>query len=327
MESLKGQKAVVLANVDRLAPEQTAALGAFLDAGGGILVAPGDRTDAASLGAIGWMPARLGERKGDATARATIAHPAPRTFSGPLMSPFGQGDSPPLGEADFFAYRLLSPVPGASVSARLDTGDPWVVERPWGRGRVLALATAIDAEAGTLPVNPDFVPLAHEWAFYLAGGNGRSPIVRAGEPMIFPLDPPLDPAITTLPLETPDGRPARATVVRGNDSSHARFDETTDTGVYRLKLPEPPGGFAYGTVPGDDRDSDQSPLEPAEAAKLAEGWPLEFETDPDRLTARLSAPEPGGKHELWRWLVLAALGFLCVEVYLTRMIVSSQGRH
>ena len=43
-----------------------------------------------------------------------------------------------------------------------------------------------------------------------------------------------------------------------------------------------------------------SPLDPAEAAKLAEGWPLEFEADPDRLAARLSAAEPGGKHEVWR---------------------------
>jgi VWA domain-containing protein/aerotolerance regulator-like protein len=323
--SLGGQAVVVLANVDRLTPEQMAALGAFVDSGGGLLIAPGDRTDAPSLGAIGWMPARLGDRKGDATTRRTIAHPAPRTFSGPLMPPFGQGDDPPLGEADFFAYRVLAPAPGASVSARLDTGDPWVVERPWGRGRVLMLATPIDAEAGTLPANPDFVPLTHEWALHLAGGGGRSPIVRAGEPLIFPLDPPPAPGVATLPLETPDGHPAHAAVVRGGDSVHARFDDTSDTGVYRLKLPDPPGGFVYGAVAGDGRESDMSPLEPADAAKLAEGWPLEFETDPDRLTARLSAAEPGGRHEVWRPLILAALGFLCVEVYLTRKIVRSQG--
>ena len=241
------------------------------------------------------------------------------------MSPFGQGDDPPLGEADFFAYRVLAPSSGASVSARLDTGDPWVVERPWGRGRVLLLATPIDAEAGTLPANPDFVPLTHEWALHLAGGDGRSPIVRAGEPLIFPLDPPPAPGVATLPLETPDGRPVQAPVVRGGDSVHARFDDTSDTGVYRLKLPDPPGGFVFGAVAGDGRESDMSPLEPADAAKLAEGWPLGFETDPDRLAVRLSAAEAGGRHEVWRPLILAALGFLCVEVYLTRKIVRSQG--
>ncbi len=324
--ALRGQKVVVLANVDRLTPEQTSALGAFVDSGGGLLVAPGDRTDAASLGAIGWMPARLGDRKGDATARQTIAHPAPRTFTGPLMSPFGQGDAPPLGEADFFSYRVLAPTAGAAVSARLDTGDPWLVERPRGRGRVMVMATAIDAEAGTLPANPDFVPLTHEWIFHLAGGNGRSAIVRAGEPMIIPLDPPPAPGITTLPLETPDGTLAQAKVIRSGDSAQARFDDTRDIGVYRLKLPDPPGGIIYGAVAGDGRESDLSPLEPAEAAKLAEGWPLGFETKPELLTARLSVAEAGGKHEVWRLLVLAALGFLCIELYLTRKIVRSQGR-
>ncbi|MGP0064866.1 MAG: VWA domain-containing protein [Isosphaeraceae bacterium] len=324
--SLKGQKVVVLANVDRLTPEQTAALGAFIDSGGGVLIAPGDRTDAPSLASIGWMPARLGDRKGDATARQTIAHPAPRTFSGPLMSPFGQGEVPPLVEADFFAYRILIPAPNASVSARLDTGDPWLVERAWGRGRALVLANAIDAEAGTLPANPDFVPLTHEWVFHLAGGSGRSSIVRPGEPLIFPIDPPPAPGITAMPLETPDGTLAQARVIRIGESAEARFDDTGDAGAYRLKLPDPPGGIMYGSVAGDARESDMSPLEPAEAAKLAEGWPLAFETNPDRLAARLSDAEPGGRHEVWRLLVLAALGFLCVELYLTRKIVRGQGQ-
>ena len=94
------------------------------------------------------------------------------------MSPFGLGDNPPLAEADFFAYRMLAPLPGASVSARLDTGDPWIIERNSGRGRVLVLATPVDAEAGTLPANPDFVPWTHEWVFHLAGDRGGSPSSR-----------------------------------------------------------------------------------------------------------------------------------------------------
>jgi hypothetical protein len=325
-EALKRQRVAVLANVDRLTSDQIAALNTFVEAGGGLLIAPGDRTDAPSLNAIGWMPVRLGDRKGDANHRATIAHPAPRTFAGPLMAPFGQGDDPPLAEADFFAYRLLTPVSGASVSARLDTGDPWLVERPWGRGRVLVLATPIDAEAGTLPANPDFVPLTHEWVFHLAGRGGQSPIVRAGEPLVFPLDPPPAPGVDALPLEMPDGSSARATVLRSGNSAHARFDDTRQAGVYRLTLPDPPGALAYAAVTGDGRESDLSPLDPAEAARLAQGWPFEFENNPDRLAARLSAAEPGGKHEVWRLLVLTALAFLCLEVYLTRRIVRGQGR-
>ena len=324
VEALKNQIVCVLANVDRLEPEQVAALGAFLEAGGGLLIAPGDRTDASFFNNLGGMPALLGDVKGSPTDRKAIAHPAPRTFSGPLMVPFAQGDAPPLAEADFFAYRVLTPASGASVSARLDTGDPWVVERPQGRGRVLLLAAPIDAGAGTLPVNPDYVPLTHEWVFHLAGSR-ESSTVRPGEPLVFKLVPPPDARVTSLPLETPSGASTRAPLVRGAGAAQARFDDTSEAGIYRLTLPDPPGGFAYASVASDGRESDPAPLEPAEAAKLAEGWPLTFEPDPDRLNARLFAAERGGRQELWRLLVLAALGGLCLEVYLTRRLVRSQG--
>jgi hypothetical protein len=256
--ALRGAGVVVLAGVDRLAPEQTAAVGRFLEEGGGLLIAPGDRTDTAFFNNLGWMPARLGARKGDPRARRAVAHPAPATFSGPVLAPFGQGDAPPLAEADLFAYHVLSPVAGAgaSVLARLDTGDPWAVERPQGRGRVLVLAAGLDARSGTLPVNPDFVPLAHEWVFHLASA--------------------------------------------------------------------PRGGDEDAPDPDRDRESDPAPLEPAEAARLSEGWPLTFETDPVRLESRLFAAERGGRQELWRGLVLAALAGLCLEIYLTRHLLRSQ---
>jgi hypothetical protein len=257
--ALRGQSVVVLAGVDRLAPAETAALGRFLDAGGGVLIAPGDRADATFYNGLGWLPGKLGVLKGDPTARQPVGHPAPATFSGTVLSPFAEGDAPPLAEADCFAYHVLAPVPGASVTGRFDTGDPWAVERSQGRGRVLLLAAALDARAGTLPVNPDFVPLTHEWIFHLAA----APVANAA------LDP---------------------------EQQHDR-----------------------------QRESDLSPLEPAEAARLAEGWPLAFEANPARLDTRLFAAERGGRRELWRGLVLAALAGLCVEVYLTRRLIRSQG--
>jgi hypothetical protein len=261
--ALQGKSVVVLANVARLAPEQTAALGRFLDAGGGLLIACGDRTDTAFSNGLGWMPARLGALKGDPAARQAVAHPAPATFSGPVLARFAEGNAPPLAEADLFAYRVVSPVPDASVSARLDNGDPWAVERPQGRGRVLLLTAGLDAASGTLPVNPDFVPLAHEWVFHLAS----APVAATGDEQ---------------------------------EREHQGERER-------------------------EREADPAPLEAAEAVRLAEGWPLTFETDPARLDTRFFAAERGGRREVWRGLVLAALAGLCLEIYLTRRLVRSQG--
>lgn len=322
--SLRGQSVLVLANVERLDLDQAAAVSRFLEGGGGVLVAPGDRTDPVYWNTLAWMPATLGDRTGDYAARKAVAHPAPATFAGPVMPPFGQGDAPPLAEADLFAYRRLEPAAGASVSARLDTGEPWAVEKGQGRGRVLLLAGPLDAEGGTLPVNPDFVPLVHEWAFHLAGGS-EARAVRPGEPLVFDLDPATDAGVTSLAVLTPGAERGKAVVVRASGLARARYENTAEPGVYRLLLPDPPGGVSYAVVQGDDREGDASPLEPAEATKLAEGWPLHFETDPARLTSNMAAATSGGRRELWRALILATLGGLCVEIYLTRRLVRGQG--
>jgi hypothetical protein len=69
-----------------------------------------------------------------------------------------------------------------------------------------------------------------------------------------------------------------------------------------------------------------APLDPAEAARLAEGWPLTFEPDPALLAAHLlDVDTPASRREVWRGLVLLALGGLCAELYLTRKLVRGQG--
>jgi hypothetical protein len=256
--ALLKQNVVILAGVDRLTPAAAAALRHFVDSGGGVLIALGDRADAAFFNSLDWMPARLGALVGDAAARQPVVHPRPATFSGPALSPFAEGDAPPLAEADCFTYHVLHPAEGSTVTARFDNGHPWAVERRQGRGQVLLLATALDAASGTLPVNPDFVPLAHEWVFHLA-----------------------------------------AAPVAGADDSKRALEQ--------------------------QRESDPAPLEPADTSRLSEGWPLAFEADEARLDARVFAAERGGRRELWRGLVLVALAGLCLEVYLTRRLVRSQG--
>lgn len=327
-EDLKGMRVVVLANVEKLGPELAAALGAFVEGGGGLLVAPGDRLDAGAFNervGRGWLPARLGPLKGDPAKRAAVAHPAPRTFDGPALGPLGKGDAPALGEADLFAYRVLEPEPGASVVARLDTGDPWIVERASGKGRVAVLASAVDAEAGTLPVNPDFVPWAHELIAHLAAGAEGPRSTRPGEPLEFPLDPPPPLEAQALPLTTPSGRAAEAPIDRRSGTAKARYAETGEAGIYRLTLPTEPPTFAYAAVVGDLQDADPAPLDAAEVKALEQGWPLTFDADPARLASRVLKVDRARRNEVWRALILAALGGLCLEVWLTRRMARRRG--
>ncbi len=326
--SLRGKRVVVLANVDRLAPEFASALGPFVEAGGGLLIAPGDRLDAEAWNAHlgrdgkGWLPARLGPLRGDPAGQVAIAHPAPATFDGPALGPLGKGESPPLGQADLFRYRVLEPARGASILARLDSGDPWIVERPYGRGRVALLAGPVDAEGGTLPVNPDFVPWSHELIAHLtSGAEGPRPI-QPGEPLTFDLDPAPPPAVATLPLTTPDGATLNLPILRDGPDARVRTTDTAEPGIYRLTLSNPPGGHAYAAVLADGREADPAPLDPAEAEALARDWPLTFDPDPAHLLETLLARDAARRAEVWQPLILLALAGLCLEVWITRRMAA-----
>ena len=159
--ALQGQSVVVLANVERLdaGPGGGRRRGSST-AGGGVLVAPGDRADPAAYArpALDAREARrpdgrLRRAEGRGAPRAGDVHragPAPvraratrRRWPGPTSSPTAGSN----------------PRPGASVSARLDTGDPWAVERAAaGKGRVLLLAGAARRRGGDPAGQPRLRP-------------------------------------------------------------------------------------------------------------------------------------------------------------------------
>ena len=112
---------------------------------------------------------------------------------------------------------------------------------------------------------------------------------------------------------------------RGGQGPRRADDDASEPGIYRIALPGPSGGTAYASVAADARESEPDALDPAEAKRLSEGWPLTFETDPNRLNSRLLASSGGGPRPLWRGLVLAALAGLCFEVFLTRKLVKDRG--
>ncbi|WZO98410.1 VWA domain-containing protein [Isosphaeraceae bacterium EP7] len=323
--SLDGQSLVILAGVDRLPDEFSGPLARFVGQGGGLLVIPGSRAEVPGwvdqLGPRGsdLLPALPGDLKGEVGRREAVAHPAPSSFSGPVMAPLAAGDAPALGLADLYSYRVLRPLPGSTVAARLDNGDPWIVERPRGRGRVALLAGPLDANSGTLPINADFVPLVHEWAGRLGGPDATHRPVRPGEPLAFDLDPPPAADVAAPTITDPDGVRHPASIDRSAGRAVARLRQADIPGVYRLDPAGPRGRAAYATVAADPREPDPARLTPADAARLALGWPLELDSSPARLAGRLLAPRAATDREAWRPLLLLALGGLALEAWMSRL--------
>jgi hypothetical protein len=324
--TLRGARVAVLADVERLSQDQEAAVMELLAQGGGILIAPGNRTDLSAYGseaadaARSWLPAQADDASSGA-GTATL-HPAPASFSGSWMAPFAEGSAPPLARARFTRSLRLKPAVGSSVLARFDSGDAWIVERGAGRGRVLLLAAPLDAEAGTLPVNPDFVPWLHTLIFRLADPAETSAPLQAGKPIRLEISSEVPASITSAGVRTPDGQKASSLITHSAGQVQLLFDQTDEPGVYSVERPLADGSASttYVLVEQDPGESDAARLETAEAAQLSEGWPLEFLAGPEELVERVLSGAPGGPKPAWRWLVLLALCGLCVEVLATRAI-------
>jgi Mg-chelatase subunit ChlD len=311
---------VIFANVPRITADQSSAVERFLSEGGGVLVAPGDQTEPEQWNRVayrnghGWLPARLMHVLGSESAieaaprprTAGFEHPAVRIFRDPL--PGG------LQTAYFPRYWKLEPdavLPDSATVGRLTNGDPFLVEKPVGRGHAMIAAVPLGNSWRTnLIALPDFVRLAHELAYYLAT-VGSAANLAPGDPIVF--RPPVDEPPGPVALMAPDNRsrvlPAAAWPVR--------FAATHEPGDYKLTTPR--GRTQFFAVQQDPRESDLTPWKDTDQPK---GWSgaLEYTASLDELHERRGrGPAP---HDFAGLLFFFVLAFLATELWYTRKLVA-----
>ncbi|HUQ84534.1 MAG TPA: BatA domain-containing protein, partial [Gemmatimonadaceae bacterium] len=161
----------------------------YVENGGGLLVALGDRTaprDRPSY-ATELLPATtdaLVDRsadRGGTLGYIDRSHPIFELFSAPRSGDF----STPR----FFRYRNVTPAPGDEQLARFDDGHIALLERKVGRGRVLVFTSSFDGIWNDLPLQPVFLPVAHQLAKYAAAYADERPWSIVGQvanlPSIF----------------------------------------------------------------------------------------------------------------------------------------------
>ena len=175
---------VVLADVAMLPDRIADRIADVVAGGGGLPIAPGAHARAEFYN--GWT--RQGEtvlplplfqlatapvidaRTSDSRTpgQAPIAY-APETFTGEALRNLRTGSD--LGQvvADRWWRLDENSLSGAAVvEGRLTNGDPALVSRALGRGRVLLSALPLDASLSRLPSRSHFVPFVHELAYYLS---------------------------------------------------------------------------------------------------------------------------------------------------------------
>jgi hypothetical protein len=314
---------LVLSNLAALTPEQNAAVERFLADGGGVLAAFGDRADAAALnrsayrGGRGWLPARLVEVVG--TDGDPTAGPRPRStaFEHAAVRVFRDELTGGLHTAYFPRHWKLEPdpaLPRGEILGTLTTGDPFLIGKTVGAGRVIAAAVPLDNGWRTnLTGLPDFVRLAHELAYYLAAGLESTANVAPGEPIVFrPRDDEPAAAVTVLP---PDGV-AKVVPVR---EWPAVFDSTRDPGPYKLTTGR--GQVRFYAVRHDPREADLTPADAGDRMRVAQSFgPLDYVATPEDLLQRRGRGP--ATSEFGGMLLFGVLALLAAELWYTRKLAN-----
>ncbi len=307
---------VVLANVTAVSREAAAALEGFARAGGGVVIFPGDRVAAASwnrdLG--GLLPAALGERR-TATGDPLGVRVAARREVGQRHAALGSLSSADLAGVGVRSWLALDVADrDATVVLAMETGEPFLVERRSGRGRVMLLATACDDDWSNLPTRPAYLPMMQQTLLHASTGAAAAQTLRPGEPIVLEL--PLEEAGRAAVVRLPDGQVVEGVTARGLEGALLEYRDTWLPGLYTVRIADE--SPAYFAVNADRAESDPAELSPSTLVERVEARGFDCVVGVGGVATALGRRRHG--LEIWRPLVWLVTALLLIELVLEQWI-------
>ncbi|MBT3194233.1 MAG: VWA domain-containing protein [Verrucomicrobia bacterium] len=212
------------------------------------------------------------------------------------------------------AWDTLAPETETLVT--LGDGTPFLLDRPYGQGHVLMFAVPADRSWSDFPLSPFYLPMIRQTIEYGAGIGAFAPYLWSCATL--PLSANLPEATSASRITDPDGQavPIRSAIIEGRTVLHA--ENLALPGVYSLTQPgqTPAPGFAINL---DRRESDLTPLPPADLPELLRIKKLQIATDSESLLKLIKELRVGrtfGEHLLWLVLILALGEFIYANLLL-----------
>jgi hypothetical protein len=190
-DRLASQAAVVLVSTRGLERRGREALAAYVQRGGGLLIAAGPDVDGAVaadvLGAGSALEIVAHESKDGGGARQ-VRTLAPADVRHPVFRPFAGGS----GTLTLVRFRNAARISGAGCQtlARFTSGDRALLDCGAGEGRALVFASDLDNRWNDFPLHASFVPFLHEAVRYLSSARAHtSEYLVADAPRGVPREP------------------------------------------------------------------------------------------------------------------------------------------
>lgn len=255
--NLEDFQVLVLANAGRIKPETAGRIKEFVKNGGGLLITLGDQVDADAYNELfgDLLPRELrGVKLSYAGAQAEgdvrvmrLETPAASGELHPILSIFSDPSQGDLGLAGFWKFFLMQQelTPKSQVILRLTDGVPIMVEKPYGRGKVIIFASSVDRTWNDFCIHPTYLPLFQQTVQYLGDALlSKDPgQLRAGQAIELPIGS----DVTGAAVKGPDGVVRKADLIEEKGARRIRILNTELPGVYAVK-------FRFADEPASELD-------------------------------------------------------------------------
>ena len=242
--TLDSYQAVILCNVPAIPDSFVPRLRDYLVRGGGLILFLGDRVQSDDYHrkllqiSPSILPGRLTERKaisvpeGERIARINTSHPILANLADRLLK------ESLLSTRVRSYFRVDSQ--NSAVLLTLANGDPFLIEKKIGAGRVLLVTTTADRDWSDLPLKTAYVPLVQSMASYLSRTEAGlfDAGITVGASKGFSLSPAY--AGKKLTILKPDGKTKEIDLTPQGEKLTASFQENDLPGIYRVSLPTLP---------------------------------------------------------------------------------------
>ncbi|MDZ7265782.1 MAG: BatA domain-containing protein [candidate division KSB1 bacterium] len=296
--------AMVLAGVTGMSPDAAQKLRAYVEQGGGLIIALGNRPPGETFNQLlaAVLPGRVLATVADARASVALTD---IDFAHPVFSIFRDPANGDPSSIQVSRRYHIQPRAEAGRLAGFEDGLPALLELAVGRGRVLLWASTFDLSGGTLPVRGIFVPLLHQWLSYVRRAAAQNAVTLVGQPIL--IEGEFD-AGSTITVTLPDGSRQEQSF-----ATPAVFTETTAPGHY---LFEQQGKRIWRAVNLDGRESDPLALPPEDLLARCNRPQEETQLSGVFGVAAPSARELERQQRLWRLALWAVLALLLCEGWL-----------
>ena len=311
-ETLPHYAAVFCVNLPPLEPPAVEQLGDYVRGGGHLVWICGPNVDPVLYSRMQesahreLLPVRLAALREPSPDRPDGWHVGWVDRQHQVLAPFAE---PVSTYQSVLVYRHVQMAPaeesGARVLARLDDGQPLLVERKIGSGSSVLLGTSVHVDWSNLPLRPLFLPLFARLTYYLAGAEAAASQLVAGTPLQIPL---AGAAPHTVEVVNPAGETTRQDV-EDSQGQPFRFADTHEAGVYAVCVSSPNRRRQMAFAMNMDPQEPSPEIMPAESLRQRlENTSLVFCSDLAELAATMRRLREGeGLLDLFLLAVLVAL--------------------